>query len=924
MSRRTRSTPFVVSWFLFLASVLPAQAHPIVPGFERFFTDAKADAARGGRLLLGELNCISCHHADAAQAENVGKKQAPILDGIGQRVHRGFLRRYLNDPNAVKPGTTMPNLLAGLPEKERKEHVDALVHFLASTGASPVQGRLDQKLTGSGKDLYHRVGCVACHGPRDAMGQPVSDPLPTSVPLGDLSAKYTFPTLIAFLLDPHKVRPSGRMPMTLDPKDIPAVAQYLTQGQEYNPPVANLAYSYYEGSWDKLPDFDKLKAKTSGKANGFDLSVAQRNDNMAIRFEGYLRIDRDGQYNFHLTSDDGSKLFIADQLLIDNDGIHPPSTKVGRAFLKQGVHKFVAAVFNGGGGVELNVDIQGSGLSRQSVVPMLFPTPDGKLPAPTKPKKDDEENFIVEPELVEKGRGLFASLGCASCHQLTGGGKPIESKLIALGLAKLKPEAGCLSAKVEERLPQYHLSGVQRTALTAALKSLTGSPAKPMVPRDVIANTLLAFNCYACHERDKIGGVEGGRDKFFVTTQQEMGDEGRLPPHLNGVGGKLTSGWLKTLLANGSKDRPYMLTRMPKFGEAAVGKLAAAFETVDAVEPMKPIEIKDTVGHIKAAGRLLVGGQAFGCIKCHTFAGNKAEGVQGIELAILTQRLRPDWFHRYLRDPLAYRPGTRMPSPFFMGQSLLKTVLDGDANKQSEAIWQFLSDGTKAAIPDGVAKSLIPLVPEKEAIVYRNFIDGGGTRAIAVGYPEKAHLSFDANDLRLALVWQGAFIDASKHWNDRGAGNQPPLGDNVIHLPAGAAFARLTKPDDAWPTSKPRELDYHFLGYRLTKDQRPTFRYRVGAVEIEDFPNAVASQPHSSVRRTVTLTTKEPPDNLYFRAMVADKIEPLGDGWFRIAGEWKMRLTGDAKVRDSGGKKELLVPVKFADGKATITQEFVW
>lgn len=36
-------------------------AHPVIPGFERFYTGEKADAARGGQLLLAELNCISCH-----------------------------------------------------------------------------------------------------------------------------------------------------------------------------------------------------------------------------------------------------------------------------------------------------------------------------------------------------------------------------------------------------------------------------------------------------------------------------------------------------------------------------------------------------------------------------------------------------------------------------------------------------------------------------------------------------------------------------------------------------------------------------------------------------------------------------------------------------------------------------------------------
>ncbi|MFN3484700.1 MAG: hypothetical protein ACK44W_04365, partial [Planctomycetota bacterium] len=61
-------------------------------------------------------------------------------------------------------------------------------------------------------------------------------------------------------------------------------------------------------------------------------------------------------------------------------------------------------------------------------------------------------------------------------------------------------------------------------------------------------------------------------------------------------------------------------------------------------------------------------------------------------------------------------------------------------------------------------------MPQDEAIIYRNFIQGAGPRAIAVGYPEHAHLAFDANHMRLALLWRGDFIDASKHWVDRGPG----------------------------------------------------------------------------------------------------------------------------------------------------------
>src|SRR5262249_33645299 len=158
--------------------------YPVVPGFERVFAADKADSADGGRLLLGDLNCVSCHRTDDP---SVSRKQAPVLDHVAARVRVSYLKAFLADPQAVKPGTAMPNVFAVDPDRAAK--VEALVQFLASTG-SLKQERPDAKAATNGRDLYHKVGCVACHGSRDAAGQ-ADRTLPTSVPLGDLKVKYT-------------------------------------------------------------------------------------------------------------------------------------------------------------------------------------------------------------------------------------------------------------------------------------------------------------------------------------------------------------------------------------------------------------------------------------------------------------------------------------------------------------------------------------------------------------------------------------------------------------------------------------------------------------------------------------------------------------------------------------------------------------
>jgi hypothetical protein len=744
------------------------------------------------------------------------------------------------------------------------------------------------------------------------------------VPLGDLRTKYSVTSLSTFLQNPHTVRPSGRMPaLLLQPKEANEVANFLLQGIAFVTHGANMSYAYYEGQWDKLPDFAGMKPKATGESKGFELTLARRQNDMAMRFEGHLKLASDADYKFHATSDDGSKVWIDDKLVVDNDGVHPPTTRSGSVKLTKGTHKIVVGVFNGGGGVELHVDIEGPGLGKQDVTSMITLRPEGN-PKVEVPPELKEDIFDIQPELVTKGRELFASSGCASCHTLSTDKKRIDSTLKAPELAKLNPEAGCLAKTPAKGVPVYALNVAQRASLAAAIKA--PAPAGKPEPGELITRTLVAFNCFACHERGKVGGLEDGVNALFTTAEKEMGEEGRVPPFLDGVGAKMTKEYLTKIFGNGSKDRPYMHTRMPKYGMENIGHLVAALEAVDHLPVIPKVEYTENPQKVKASGRHLVGGQALGCVKCHTFAGHKAEGVQGIDMTLLTQRLRRDWFHAYLLDPQKVRPGTRMPQAWPGGQSTLPMVLGGDATKQIEAIWGYLGDGTKANLPIGLNKKSIPLVPEKEAIIYRNFVQGAGARAIAVGYPEKAHLAFDANSLRLALIWQGDFIDAARHWTDRGVGFEGPMGDNIMNLPTGVAFAVLEKEDTAWPAKTAKELGYQFKGYKTTKDERPTFLYEIHGVKIEDFPNAVASKPLPSLKRTLTLTAAEKPvDHFYYRAIQADKIEPAADGWFTINGEWKMKIVGGtAQVRKAGGKVELLVPVKFQNGQAKLVQEYVW
>jgi mono/diheme cytochrome c family protein len=907
-----------------VVNAVQAAAHPIVPGFERFYTEANSDKVQGGRLLLGELNCTSCHKAEKGVLGAVPPKKSPNLSQVGSRAKPAWIRAFLADPHAVKPGTMMPDVFNAQTPAEKAKQIEALVHFLASAGSGRLTDQIPDKASvARGEILFHQVGCVGCHAPQKGNAPAIA----TTVPLGELTKKYTTTSLATFIRDPLAVRPSGRMPsLNLDEKEARDVATYLLKDVVVPP---NLAYQYFEGNWDRLPDFGTMKPKETGKAAGFDIELAKRPSNVGLRFEGFLHIDREGEYNFHLNSDDGSRLSIDGRVVVDNDGVHPPSSKNGKVRLGVGSHAIIVDSFNGGGGYELSVEFEGPGLARRDVATAV--SLDQAANVTKSDNSKDEKAFLFDPELAGEGRKLFGSLGCASCHELREGKQQVASTLTSPALKELAGGRGCLSVSPAGLSPRFVFSARQRESLRAALDAmkLLAKDVPPPTPKEVISQTLTAFNCYACHVRDNVGGVETARNDWFQTNFKEMGDEGRIPPHLNGVGGKLTNAYLKTLFNQGGRDRPYILTRMPRFGGDNLASLTTAFETADPTEPLQRPQIDAPPYRIKADGRMLVGGKAFSCIKCHNFGKYKGEGVQAIDLTVLASRLKPEWVFRYLKDAQSYRPGTRMPNAWpKQGKSFLPAVLDGDVDKQIEAVWVYLSDGPKAAVPFGVLGQAMELLAQTEPVMYRNFIQGAGPRAIGVGYPEKVNLAFDANNLRLALVWHNSFIDASLHWQGRGVGFQGPLGDHTLALTDGAPLAQLADDAAEWPKSTAKEQGYQFRGYELDSARRPKFLYDFQAIHVEDFPQPMKEDQGTGLVRTLSFATDQPVENLWFRAAAAGDIKQLKDGWYSIDGVWKMRIEGSAKqtlvVRKSGDKVELLAPVEFVGKKATIVQTFDW
>lgn len=412
----------------------------------------------------------------------------------------------------------------------------------------------------------------------------------------------------------------------------------------------------------------------------------------------------------------------------------------------------------------------------------------------------------ADAAVVAKGKELVAKMNCAACHVIEG---QKAAPMVALS-GSFKSEGHCLSPNPKAGLPAYDLDEGQRASLLAFLAG-----DRPTEDRDGRL-TLAAMNCYACHDRDGIGGPTPETNPFFIG-DEALGDSGRLAPPLTGIGHKLQREWLDGVLTGteGSRVRPYVKTQMPLYAAHAPA-LAEWLERIDAQPDAKPlVERKEDL----EAGRKLLGILGgTNCITCHIWDGQRSLGIQALDLASLDRRLRPEWFRDYLLDPASYRPGTLMPPLWPGGQSTVPDVLGGDTERQIAAIWSFIREGE--GLPEGFpdhGSGQFEIVPTDRPVIQRTFFEGTGTKAILVGFPGGISLAYDGLGARPALVWRGPFFDAYHTWFSRHAPFEKPLGSDLAAIPETGA-----------------ETGRRFRGYRLDAAGNPTFLFTDGDREVNE------------------------------------------------------------------------------------------
>jgi hypothetical protein len=107
----------------------------------------------------------------------------------------------------------------------------------------------------------------------------------------------------------------------------------------------------------RLPDFARLKPSGTIYTASLNVppqdfkqgfpGVMKRFEWFAIDYTGRFWIENPAMYRFVLTSDDGARLYIDNQLVIDNDGQHPPEARECSISLAHGVHRLRISYFQG-------------------------------------------------------------------------------------------------------------------------------------------------------------------------------------------------------------------------------------------------------------------------------------------------------------------------------------------------------------------------------------------------------------------------------------------------------------------------------------------------------------------------------------------------------------------------------------------------
>jgi len=102
------------------------------------------------------------------------------------------------------------------------------------------------------------------------------------------------------------------------------------------------------------------------------LPAGRPRESFGLVLNGFIRVPGNGIYTFFLSSDDGSRVRIAGETVVDHDGYHGMAEKPGQVALHRGWHPIQIRYFQGGGGAGIKLEVAAPGKTRREVPSRWF------------------------------------------------------------------------------------------------------------------------------------------------------------------------------------------------------------------------------------------------------------------------------------------------------------------------------------------------------------------------------------------------------------------------------------------------------------------------------------------------------------------------------------------------------------------------
>ena len=376
--------------------------------------------------------------------------------------------------------------------------------------------------------------------------------------------------------------------------------------------------------------------------------------------------------------------------------------------------------------------------------------------------ESDIPQFVFEEPLAEKGRKLYDTHRCASCHE----SKPLQ-KTVAIDVVT-PTKNGCMDtpSPVQQR-PGYSLSADNKAALTLFLRQMKSATADSTQSLLVTQN-----NCLQCHARMDAKGLAAHLPDIGKQVSELSPLFAALtPPSLNSVGDKLHDKALHdSIQRKTAVRRPWLKVKMPKFGftDERLHEISQWFVEKDRIPSQflnlldtSPASAQRTPEELQTAGARLVTTDGFGCTSCHKIGSVDAPraplNAKGPDLSLLDSRIRKIWFSRWVQNPARIVPRMEMPSV----QISVRGVLENHLPDQLEAVWKVLNTPDfEPPKPGAVRIARQTGVPEHHAsvqlltdvLVHR---DQQYIKPALVGLRNRHNLLFDMQNGTMLGWWQG-------------------------------------------------------------------------------------------------------------------------------------------------------------------------